>query len=116
MADQEELRFAKTQQWYVATASITLNAATFGLTKGSSQLLEIEKFFAILFVVIVAAFGIRVLSDLQDHMRSIRQRSVSNVPWARSTDVVWWLAFIVGAVAIAVVYSILKMPVSSSPA
>jgi hypothetical protein len=27
VTDQEELRFAKKQQWYVATASVTLNAA-----------------------------------------------------------------------------------------
>jgi hypothetical protein len=35
VTDQEELRFAKRQQWYVATASVTLNAGVIALLKGS---------------------------------------------------------------------------------
>jgi hypothetical protein len=31
--DNQELRFAKTQQWYVATASVTLIAAAFAFLK-----------------------------------------------------------------------------------
>jgi hypothetical protein len=109
MADDEELRFAKTQQWYVATASVTLNAAAFALSKGS-QLLEIEKLFASLFVVVVVGFAIRVLLELQDHMLSVRQRSEPDAPWQRPTDVVRMLTIIVAAVGIAVVYCIFHPP------
>jgi hypothetical protein len=53
VTDQEELRFAKTQNGYVATASVTLNAGVIALLKGS-QLSVYQTIFAIAFIAIAA--------------------------------------------------------------
>jgi hypothetical protein len=105
MVDAEELRFAKTQQWYVATASVTLNAAAFALLKGS-HLHDYEALAAIFFILFVAAAGVGVLWQLQDHMQSLRRKSEPDAPWHRPTDVVVLLTFVVVAVAVGVGYCI----------
>jgi hypothetical protein len=101
--DATELRFAKTQQWYVATASVTLNAAAFALLKGS-HLHGIEALLAIFFVLFVAAAGVGVLCHLQDHMQSLRQKTEGDAPWHRPSDIVVLLMFVVIAVGAAVLY------------
>jgi hypothetical protein len=106
----KELRFAKTQQWYVATAAVTLNAAVFALLKGS-HLHGLEALAAISFVLLVAAAGVRVLCDLQDHMQSLRE---PNAPWHRPTDVVFLLMGVVIAVGAAVLYC-LVFPLRAIP-
>jgi hypothetical protein len=73
VTDQDELRFAKTQQWYVATASVTLNAAAFALLKGS-HLHDYEALAAIFFILFVAAAGVGVLWHLQDYMQGLRRK------------------------------------------
>ena len=103
--DNQELRFAKTQQWYVATASVTLIAAAFAFLKGS-QLTIYQALAASAFIQSVEYYGIRVLGQLQDHLQRLRQKSEPKVRWARSTDVVWLLMGIVGVVAIAVLYCV----------
>jgi hypothetical protein len=106
VTDQEELRFAKKQQWYVATASVTLNAATFALLKGS-HLHDYEALAAIFFILFVAAAGVGVLWHLQDHMQGLRRKSEPDAPWYGPTDVVVLLTFVVVAVAVGVGYCIL---------
>jgi hypothetical protein len=110
MVDQEELRFIKKQQWYVATASVTLNAAVIALLKGS-QLRDCEPLVACLFIGLVAGFGVVVLWQLQNHMRTLREPSA---PWHRVTDVFYLLTFFVLAVAVGVGYCILR-PLQALP-
>jgi hypothetical protein len=110
MTDAEELRFAKKQQWYVATASVTLNAAVIALLKGS-QLRDCEPLVACLFVGLVAVFGVVVLWQLQNHIRTLREPSD---PWHRTTDVFYLLSFFVVAVAIGVGYCVLR-PLQALP-
>jgi hypothetical protein len=68
----EELRFAKKQQWYVATSAVTLNAAVFALLRGS-QLRDYEALAAVFFVLFVSAAAVGVLWQLQDHLRNVRR-------------------------------------------
>lgn len=111
-----ELRFAKQQQWYVATASVTLIAAAFALSKGS-QLRSFEMGLTLYFIVAVAVIGATVLQDLQAHLRNVRkQQGSDSYP---PTDVNWLLIIIVFVVAIAVFYCVarpMQPPISSSPA
>jgi uncharacterized membrane protein YbhN (UPF0104 family) len=100
MADAEELRFAKQQQWYVATASVTFSAAAFAFLKGS-HLRDYEAFAVVFFILFVAAAAVGVLWQLQDHIRTLRE---PDAPWQRPTDVVWLLTAVVVGVAIAVLY------------
>jgi len=97
VTDQEELRFAKKQQWYVATASVTLNAAVIALLKGS-QLRDCEPLVACLFIALVAGAGIMVLWQLQNHLCKVRRRSEREAKWHRETDVFYLLTFFVLAV------------------
>jgi hypothetical protein len=53
----EELRFAKGQQWYIATAAVTLLTAIFWIER-SVKLNCPEKAIAALFMVLLAGFGI----------------------------------------------------------
>jgi hypothetical protein len=57
---EAELRFAKQQQWYVATASVTLIAAAYAVLKGS-YLGDYEALGAIVFIIFIAGAGITVL-------------------------------------------------------
>jgi hypothetical protein len=104
--DVEELRFAKKQQWYVATASVTLNAGVIALLKGS-RLSDCETMFAIGFIAIVAIAGVVVLGQLQHHMFKTRREYEPNTPWHRPSDVFYLLTFFVLAVAVGVGYCIL---------
>ena len=100
----EEIRFAKKQQWYVATSAVTLNAAGFALLRGS-QLRDFEALAAVFFVLFVAAAGVGVLWQLQDHLRSKRRELLEpNPSWHRPTDVVVLLTFVVVSVALVVLY------------
>lgn len=68
----EELRFAKKQQWYVASSAVALNAAVFALLR-SSQLHDFEALAAVFFVLFVTAAAVGVLLQLQDHLYSTRR-------------------------------------------
>ena len=56
-ARHEELRFAKKQQWYVATSAVTLLAAIFAIAR-STTLSDVEQAIATVFIVFIATFGI----------------------------------------------------------
>jgi hypothetical protein len=60
----EELRFAKGQQWYVATAAVTLLSAIFWIER-SIRLNRPEKIIATVFIGTIAGFGICFLVKLQ---------------------------------------------------
>jgi hypothetical protein len=94
--DNEELRFAKMQQWYVAASTGAVNAAAYSLLKGT-QLRGFEACVVTIFILLVAAAGVGVIAALQSHMRTLPQRSEANPPWHRWSDVFWLLTVFVGA-------------------
>jgi hypothetical protein len=64
-----------------------------------------EAMAAVFFVLFVAAAGVGVLWQLQDHLRCKRRELLEpNLPWQRNTDVVFLLMFVVVAVAFVVLY------------
>jgi hypothetical protein len=69
----EELRFAKKQQWYIATSAITLLAAIFAIAHGTS-LSDEEKGIASIFILLIASFGILYLCKLQAHLKEVRKK------------------------------------------
>ena len=84
---------------------MTLNAAVFALLRGS-QLRDFEALAAVFFVLFVAAAGVGVLWQLQDHLRCKRRELLvpNNPPWQGNTDVVFLLMFVVVAVAFVVLH------------
>lgn len=72
----EELRFAKKQQWAVATAVVTLLAAAFALQHSGAPdgLSTKEKVIFAVVITFTATFGCVLLSMLQGHIRNTRRR------------------------------------------
>src|ERR1700675_1629415 len=70
----EELRFAKKQQWAIATASVTLLAAIFALTRSAhgGDPGPIEKIALAVVITLVATFGCTFLVTLHRYMRDTR--------------------------------------------
>jgi hypothetical protein len=71
----EELRFAKRQQWAVATAVVTLLGALYGLAHSANSNLGVDEKEKVLFAVIVtliATVGCNILASLQRHMWNSR--------------------------------------------
>ena len=84
----EEIRFAKKQQWYVATACITLMAAVFTLAE-KIHTNQCEKVIATLVLAAIAFFGIINLLALKKHIAdtrlqddSDRERRGAWIPWS----------------------------------
>lgn len=101
--DNEELRFAKRQQWYVAASVGAVNAAAYSQLKGT-QLRGFETCVVTIFILLVVAAGVVVMATLQSHIRTLRQRSEPNPPWHRWSDVFWLLTIFVVAIAVGVLY------------
>jgi hypothetical protein len=104
-AQFEELRFAKKQQWAVATAAVTLLAAIYAISKG---LKDFEKAVVTVFVTLIATFGVYFLWQLQGHLKRTRlaiDRDDPN-PWFRGVDVLAVLSGVILISAVVVFYSI----------
>jgi O-antigen/teichoic acid export membrane protein len=71
MTGDEELRFAKKQQWYVATSAVTLLGAIFAITR-VTKLKFVENAVATIFIALVAGFGVYFLCKLQHHLKRVR--------------------------------------------
>jgi amino acid transporter len=101
----EELRFAKRQQWYIATAAVTLLAAIFWIER-NAQLSSTEKAAATVFIVMIMGFGIWFLFKLQNYMKTVRLLLDPSDPnsWWRNGDVLFVLAGVVLLAAIVVLY------------
>ena len=113
----EELRFAKGQQWYIATAAVTLLSAIFWIER-SIKLNCPEKAAATLFIVLIAGFGIWFLFKLQKHMKDVRLELNPNDPnpWWRNYDVLFVLAgvvFLAGSVVMYFLWTIHQMSTAS---
>jgi hypothetical protein len=61
----EELRFAKKQQWYIATSALTLLAAIFGIAHVIKPTTLDEKKVGTVFVVLIVWFACEFLRQLQ---------------------------------------------------
>lgn len=109
-ARHEELRFAKKQQWYVATSAVTLLAGIFAIAR-STTLSEVEKAAATVFIVLIASFGTVFLCKLQSHMMEKRKEldPADSCPWVRGSDVLLVLAGII-VLGAAVVFYFLWVP------
>jgi hypothetical protein len=70
----EELRFAKKQQWAVATAVVTLLGAIFALQHSTGDPSPREKTALTVVITLIAAFGCTVLLMLQKYIRDTRLR------------------------------------------
>src|SRR5262245_54202949 len=107
-ADDEELRFAKKQQWYVATAAVTLSAAVFALADKLDDITDYEKRIAVLAVATIAVCAFLNLRSLQKHIVSKRPEN-DQVPWwmSRGVEVMWTLVGAVVLSSIAVGYAIM---------
>ncbi len=104
-AQFEELRFAKKQQWYIATSAVTLLGAIFALARGTS-LSDVEKAIGTVLVVLIASFGTGFLFKLQSYMKEVRKKldPGDRDPWVRGSDVLLVLASIIVLSAILVFY------------
>lgn len=104
-ARHEELRFAKKQQWYIATSAVTLLGAIFAIARGTS-LSDVEKAMTTVLIVLIASFGTVFLCKLQSHMKSVRivLDKKDTEPWLRGSDVLLALASIIVLSAVVVFY------------
>jgi len=111
----EELRFAKGQQWYIATAAVTLLSAIFWIER-SIRLVRWEKIFATVFIGLIAGFGICFLVKLQNHLKEVRLTlGYPNDlnPWWRGVDVFPVLIGVVSLAALVVLYFLWTHPLST---
>ena len=112
----EQLRFAKGQQWYVATAAVTLLSAIFWIER-SIRLNRPEKIIATVFIGMIAGFGICFLVKLQNHLKEVRLTlGYPNDlnPWWRGVDVFSILISVVALAALVVVYFLWTHPLSAA--
>jgi UPF0716 family protein affecting phage T7 exclusion len=105
----QELRFAKQQQWYVAALAVALNAGMITFTKGMA-LVGIELLLTVVGFLLIGAGGIAVVVHLQDHMQSTRREiDPEDETWSRTSDVVYPLSALIVASALVGVY-LLRFP------
>jgi SNF family Na+-dependent transporter len=104
----EEIRFAKTQQWRVATAAVTLLGAIFAVAHTMHRLDTIEKVTGTVLVAVIAIAASAFLFSLYKHLGRTRlsiDRKDSEA-WLRGAEVSLTLVAIVIASAIVVGYSL----------
>jgi hypothetical protein len=104
----EELRFAKQPQWSVATATMTLLGAIFGVAHTMSPLGIWEKHAITLLAILVAVAGSLFLHFLQNHLARTRRAMDQNdeSAWRRGTSILYALVVTVLIGALVVVYSL----------
>lgn len=104
----EEIRFAKTQQWRVATAAITLLGAIFAVAHTLHPLATFEKVLGTVSVTLIATFGSFFLVSLQNHLRRTRVliNDKDSEAWLRGAEVVFALIAVVVTSAIVAGYSL----------
>jgi hypothetical protein len=86
----EELRFAKKQQWTVATAAVTLLAAIYALRHSLTDPLTCnEKIASAIAIVLIAGFSTWFLIKLHSHLQTTRLRLDPNDtnPATRGVDI-----------------------------
>jgi hypothetical protein len=84
----EELRFAKKQQWAIATSAVTLLAAIFGIAHALSPK-PVEKIGATVLVALIMGFACWFLWQLQSHLETTRKllNTTDEKAWYRGVDI-----------------------------
>src|SRR5262245_22786608 len=102
----EELRFAKRQQWSIATSAVTLLAAIFGIAHVIKEPKLGEKVVATILIAFVTGFACWFLYKLQRHLKKTRKLldPTDQRPWVRGVDVAAVLAGTVVVSGLVVVY------------
>jgi hypothetical protein len=72
VAQHEELRFYKKQQWAVTTAGVVLLGALL-TTVGNLHITALDKFLAVILIFLAAWAGWFVLDDLQEDVVKVRR-------------------------------------------
>ena len=110
----EELRFAKGQQWYIATAAVTLLSAIFRIER-SIRLNRPEKIVATVFIGLITGFGICFLVKLQNHLKAVRLAINPNDAgaWWRGVDISFVLIGVVCLAALVVLYFLYTHPANA---
>jgi hypothetical protein len=105
MTGDDELRFAKKQQWYVATSAVTLLGAIFAIARVTKLNLA-EKDVATFFIALVAAFGIYFLWKLQHRLKRVRLvlDPTDKNPLLRGVDIALVLSGIIAVSMLVVLY------------
>jgi hypothetical protein len=93
-AKLEELRFAKRQQWSIATSAVTLLAAIFGIVHVIKGPNLGEKIAATTLIVLIAGSACWFLWKLQRHLKKTRTLldPMDPKPWFRGADILGVLA------------------------
>jgi hypothetical protein len=104
-AKLEELRFAKRQQWSIATSAVTLLAAIFGIAHVFTPK-PTERGVAIVLIGLIVGFACWFLCQLQHHLKVTRLdlNPQDKNPWFRGVDVLGVLAGIVVVSGVVVAY------------
>jgi hypothetical protein len=94
-----EVRFAKTQQWLVATAAGTLLGGIFAVARTMRPLVCWEQAFATVLLVLIVVSASYILVSLQNHLPAKRRQinSGDTTAWLRGTDV---LPVLIGAIVV----------------
>lgn len=102
----EELRFAKKQQWTVATATVTLLAALYAVANHASDLQQFEKLALTILAIFIAVPGICVLFSLQSHLGNVRIQVDEKTPLhGCGAAISASLVLVIGIAALIVIYS-----------
>jgi uncharacterized membrane protein len=72
-AFHEEVRFYKRQQWAVATAGVALLGALLATVHGV-HLTELERYLAVVLIVVGVCAGVYFLDSLQKALATVRRR------------------------------------------
>jgi len=100
----EELRFAKKQQWTVATAVITLLAAIYAVVHDLDPAPNpTERIGVAILIALIAGVGSWYLISLQNHLKKTRLKldPEDQDPWLRGVSV---LAGLVGTIILGAVF------------
>jgi SNF family Na+-dependent transporter len=102
----EELRFAKKQQWNVAAAVVVLLGAIFAIANATEDLQTWEMLVGSLMAALAAGIGCWWLWRLQNHLCKTRLRINPNDPnpWHRGWDVLYPLMGTLLISAVVVIY------------
>jgi hypothetical protein len=102
----EELRFAKKQQWSIAASAMALLGAIFGAVHAMEPLGPWEKAIAAILALGVAIGASMHLWSLQDHLAATRRQiDVSDAKaWLRGTSILYSLIGVLGIIALIVIY------------
>jgi hypothetical protein len=117
VARHEEIRFLKRQQWAVTIAVTTLLGVILSGTRAEKALDSVyTRHAALMFTLLIAAGGIKLLAMLQDSLKTTRLAIDPNDPdpWRRGAEIMWALMAVTFFSALVVCYFLWLVPVPMS--